>query len=128
MDKYELDPSWRVVVLDDDECKLFFDQRLQFISYTDEVFGSTDTFEEWDDGGPLTHDSFRACSIPCSDNKEDIEDVKAELDHERLETFNSYTRFIQRLFRSYDVDHLILINDESFSTLLNVKRPETIAH
>jgi len=50
MDKYELDPSWRVVVLDNNECKLFFDQRLQLISYTDEVFGSTDTFEEWDDG------------------------------------------------------------------------------
>ena len=124
-----LDPSWRVVVLDDDECKLFFDQRFKLINYKDEVFGSTDTFEEWDDGEPDDHNSFRACSIPCSDNIETIEDVKAELDQKTLKTFNSDTKFIQRLFTSYsNIDHLILINDETFSTLLNSQRPKDIAH
>ena len=52
-----LNPSWRVVVLDDEECKLFFDQRLQLINYKDVVFGSTDHIEEWDEGNhlPMIH-------------------------------------------------------------------------
>ena len=32
------------------------------------------------------------------------------------------------LFNSYDVEHLILINDETFSSVLNVKRPNILAH
>lgn len=35
---------------------------------------------------------------------------------------------MQWLFNSYDVDHLILINDETFSSVLNVKRPNILAH
>ena len=86
-------------------------------------------FEEWDDGEPDDHKSFRACSIPSSDNIETIEDVKAELDQNRMKTFNFDTKFIQRLFISYsNIDHLILINDEAFSTLLNSQRPKDIAH
>ena len=45
-----------------------------------------------------------------------------------METFNSEIKFIRRLYTSYDVDHLIIINDESFSMLLNVKRPEILTH
>lgn len=126
--EYGLDPSWRVVVLDDDECRLFFDQRAKLINYKAEVFELGEFIEEWD-CEPQSHDEFRACSIPCSGNIETIEDVKVELDPKRLESFNSDTKFIQRLFRSYsNVDHLILINDEAFSTLLNSQRPKDIAH
>ena len=54
--------------------------------------------------------------------------ITEALDQKRLETFNSETKFIKRLYTSYDVDHLILINDESFSMLLNVQRPEILTH
>ena len=134
MDKCELydrglDPSWRVVVLDDDECKSFFEERLLLNDYKDEFFEYGEFVEEWDDGEPEDHKSFRACCVPCSANNEDIEDIKNKLDQKSLETFNSDTKFIQRLFTSYsNIDHLILINDETFSTLLNSKRPNDIAH
>ena len=55
MDKCELydrglDPSWRVVVLDDDECKSFFEERLLLNDYKDEFFEYGEFVEEWDDG------------------------------------------------------------------------------
>lgn len=129
LDEYGLNSSWRVIVLDDDECKLFFYERINFITYKDEFFDKADVVDEWDDGDPKTHDSFYACCIPCFDNYEDIIKIKEGLDQKRLETFNSETNFIQKLFYSYrDVDHLILINDESFSGLLNVQWPEIIGH
>ena len=127
MDEYELNPSWRVVILDDEECSLFFDERPDFISYHQEFFGLTDVVKEHDDE-PETHDSFYACCIPCSDNKDDIEKIKDELDQQRLVAFNCETKFIQRLFASYDVNHLILINDEVFSKLPGEERPDIIAH
>jgi len=51
-----------------------------------------------------------------------------ELNHESLKTFNIQTKFMRWLFNSYDVEHLILINDETFSSVLNVKRPNILAH
>ena len=84
--------------------------------------------EEWEDGDPESHDGFIGHCIPCTSNKEYIEDIKEILDQNRLESFNSDTKFIQRLFISYDVNHLIIINDESFSMLLNIQRPQILAH
>jgi hypothetical protein len=85
------------------------------VKYKDDVFGEGDTFEEWDDVEEW--DSFGACCIPRSGNNEDIEYIKEQLDKKSFETFNSDTKFVQNLFHSYyDVDHLILINDEDFST------------
>jgi len=127
LDEYELNPSWRVVILNDEECSLFFNERPNFINYHQEFFGLADIVKEHDDE-PETHDSFYACCIPCSNNKDNIEEIKGELDQKRLVAFNCETKFIQRLFTSYDVDHLILINDESFSGLLNVQWPEIIGH
>lgn len=126
LDEYELNPSWRVVILDDEECNLFFNERPDFISYHEEFFGLADVVKEHDDE-PETHDSFYACCIPCSNNKDDIEEIKGELDQKRLVAFNCETKFIQRLFTAY-VDHLILINDESFSELPGEERPDIIAH
>jgi hypothetical protein len=123
-----LDPSWRVVVLDDDESKLFFHQRLHLIRYRDEFFERGPVFEEWDDGEPADHDCFLACSFPCYNNKDDIEWIKDEIDPERLGTFNSETKFIQRLLSTYNSAHLILINEELFSSLLNIRRPAILAH
>ena len=54
--------------------------------------------------------------------------ITEKLDQKRLKSFNSETKFIQRLYTSYDVDHLISINDESFSMLLNIQRPVILTH
>ena len=59
---------------------------------------------------------------------ENIEFLNEELDPNRVKKFNYETRFIQRLFNSYDVDHLILLNEEEFSMLLNVQRPIILTH
>lgn len=126
MDKYEVNPSWKVLVLDDEEWKLFLDGRSHLNCYKNEFFEFADVVEEYDE----EIDNYKAyahvCSCPV--NKEYIKVITEELDQKRLETFNSETKFIQRLYTSYDVDHLILINDESFSILLNVKRPEILTH
>ena len=127
MDTYDLDPSWKVVVLDDEESKLFFDGKQHFNKYQDEFLGAFSGVKEHENE-PDTHDSFTACCIPCNSNKMNIEMIKEELSKNRLETFNSNTKFIQRLFRSYDTDHLILINDENFSMLLNIQRPKILGH
>jgi hypothetical protein len=50
------------------------------------------------------------------------------MDENCVKKFNFETRFIQRLFNSYDVDHLILLNEEEFSMLLNVQRPVILTH
>lgn len=121
-------PSWKVVVLDYDECKLFFDERLLFNDYKEEFFELGEFVEEWDDCEPQSHDEFSSISIPCPPNRDYIKFLKEELDPSRLESFNSETNFIQRLFTTYYVDHLILINDEIFSEWPITQRPEILAH
>ena len=130
-DEYELyerglNPSWRVVVLDYDEWKSFIDDRTHFNNYKEEFFGKADIVKEYDYEIDTLNAIGHCC--PSSANKENIEMLNEELDQNRLEKFNFETKFIQRLFNSYDVDHLILINDESFSMLLNVQRPEILTH
>ena len=117
---YDVDTSFKVVVLDEAESQTFFDERINFQKY----LGVVNTFLEHGS----EPDSYIACSIPCSANQNNIKEIKEKLDPKELKTFDSTTRFIQRLFYSYNVEHLILINDETFSSLLNVKRPNILAH
>jgi hypothetical protein len=128
LDEYEVNTSWKVVVFDDDECKQYFDERFHFNEYKDEFYELAEVEEEWDGGDPQSYDGFIGHCIPCDSNKEYITDIRGILDQNRLESFNSDTKFIQRLFTSYKVDHLIIINDESFSMLLNIQRPQILAH
>ncbi len=126
LDEYEVNASWRVIVFDDEEWMLFLDGRNHLNCYKNEFFEFADVIEEYDEEID-THNAYaHVCSCPV--NKEYIKLVTEALDQKRLETFNSEIKFIQRLYTSYDVDHLILINDESFSMLLNVKRPEILTH
>jgi hypothetical protein len=126
MDKYDIDPTWRVVILDNAEWKLFIDGRNRLNCYKNEFFEFADVVEEYDE----EIDTYNACAnvSSCPLNNEYFKLISEELDQKRLEAFNYETKFIQRLFRSYDVDHLILINDESFSTLLSEQRPEILTH
>ena len=133
LDEYEMDTNWRVVILNENECRLFFEERNNLVRHKDEIFGRADIDEEWDDFQEWDDfeewDSFGACCIPGSVNNEDIKYIKDKLDEKSLKTFNSETNFIQKLFSDYyDVEHLILINDKYFSTCLPKKRPEIIAH
>ena len=121
-----LNPSWRVIVLDDEEWKLFIDGRKHLNMYKDEFYKFADIVEEYDYEID-THNAYGHC-CPCSANKEYIEVFNEELDQNRLEKFNFETRFIQRLYNSYDVDYLILINEKSFSRLQIVQRPEILTH
>ena len=130
LSEYEIeDCIWRVIVLDDEEFKLFFDEGFHFNSYKNEFFEVHDSVE-YDEGClPKIHDFIYAQCMPCFNNIVNIKEIKDGLDPERLDVFNFETNFIQKVFRSYsDVDHLILINDERFSMLLNVERPVIIAH
>ena len=126
MDKYEVNPSWKVLVLDNEEWKLFLDGRSHLNCYKNEFFEFAEVVDEYDEEIDTYKAYAHVCSCPA--NKEYIKVITEELDQKRLETFNSETKFIQRLYTSYDVDHLILINDESFSMLLNVQRPEILTH
>ncbi|ADZ09795.1 hypothetical protein Metbo_1568 [Methanobacterium lacus] len=72
--------------------------------------------------------SYIACSIPCKANQIYIKKIKEELNPDELQTFNSTTKFMQQLFQSYTAEHLILLNDENFSSVINVKRPSILAH
>ena len=119
-------PTWRVIILDYDEWKSFIDDRKYFNMYKDEFYAAADIVEEYDYEIDTLNAIGHCC--PCSANKEYIEVFNEELDQNRLEKFNFETRFIQRLFNSYDVDHLILINEKSFSRLQIVQRPEILTH
>ena len=126
LDKYDVNPTWRVVILDYDEWWIYNDSRIHFNKYKDEFIGVSDVVEEYDyEINPLK--TIGHC-IPCAANKDNIEFINEELDQNRLQNFNFETRFIQRLFNSYNVDHLILINEESFSMLLNIQRPVILTH
>ena len=126
LDKYDVDPTWRVVVLDYDEWWIFNDNRTHFNGYKNEIIGVADVVEEYDHE-INTLKAIGHC-IPCAANKDNIEFINEELDENRLEDFNFETRFIQRLFNSYNVDHLILLNEEEFSMLLNIQRPIILTH
>lgn len=126
MDKYNIDPTWRVVILDYEEWKLFIDGRNNLDCYKNEFFEFADVIEEYDE----EIDTYRAYAnvSSCPLNNEYFKLITEKLDQKRLESFNSETKFIQRLYTSYDVDHLISINDESFSMLLNIQRPVILTH
>ena len=112
------------MVLDETEAQQFFDERINFGKYLDEYLGAVNKFQEHG----CEPDSYIACEIPCKNNQINIKEIKEELNPDELKTFNSKTRFMQRLFHSYKVEHLIIINDESFSNVLNFKRPNILAH
>jgi hypothetical protein len=126
LDKYEVDPTWRVVILDYDEWWTYNDSRNNFNEYKDEFIGISDVVDEYD----YEINTLKAIGhcIPCAPNKDNIKFIIEELDQNRLKNFNFETRFIQRLFNSYDVDHLILLNEEEFSMLLNIQRPVILTH
>ena len=126
LNKYDVNTTWRVVILDYDEWWTYNDNRNYFNKYKDEFIEAGDVVEEYD----YEINTFKAIGncIPCAANKENIEFLKEQLDHKRLNKFNFETRFIQRLFNSYNVDHLILINEEEFSMLLNIQRPVILTH
>ena len=126
LDEYGVNTSWRVLVFDDEEWELFLDVRDHLNCYKNEFFDFADVVEEYDEE-INTHKAYaHVCS--CHVNIAYINIITEELDQKRLKTFNSETKFIQRLCTSYDVDYLILINDESFSMLLNVQRPQILTH
>ena len=55
--------------------------------------------------------------------KEFNSEIKEEFENKnQLETFNSDIQFLQELFEFSDVDYLILINDEDFSTIPKEER------
>ena len=126
MDKYNIDPTWRVVILDYEEWKLFIDERNNLNCYKNEFFEFADVIDEYDE----EIDTYRAYAnvSSCPLNNEYFKLITEKLDQKRLKSFNSETKFIQRLYTSYDVDHLISINDESFSMLLNIQRPVILTH
>ena len=126
LNKYDVNTTWRVVILDYDEWWTYNDNRNYFNKYKDEFIEAGDVVEEYD----YEINTLKAIGncIPCAANKENIEFIKEQLDHKRLNNFNFETRFIQRLFNSYNVDHLILINEEEFSMLLNIQRPVILTH
>ena len=126
LDKYEVDPTWRVVILDYDEWWTYNESRNNFNEYKDEFIGISDVVDEYD----YEINTLKAIGhcIPCAPNKDNIKFIIEELDQNRLKNFNFETRFIQRLFNSYDVDHLILLNEEEFSMLLNIQRPVILTH
>ena len=126
MDKYNIDPTWRVVILDYEEWKLFIDGRNNLDCYKNEFFEFADVIKEYDE----EIDTYRAYAnvSSCPLNNEYFKLITEKLDQKRLKSFNSETKFIQRLYTSYDVDHLISINDESFSMLLNIQRPVILTH
>lgn len=117
---YDVDTNFKVVVLDEAESQKFFDERINFQKY----LGVVSTFVEHGS----EPDSYIACSIPCKNNQTNIKKIKQELNPDQLKTFNSTTKFMQRLFHSYTVEHLILINDETFSNVFSNKRPNILAH
>ncbi|MGB9201003.1 hypothetical protein [Methanobacterium sp.] len=126
LNKYDVDPSWRVIVLDYDEWWTYNESRNHFNKYKDEFIEKGDVVEEYD----YEINTLKAIGhcIPCLANKDNMEFVKEQLDQKRLKNFNFETKFIQRLFNSYNVDHLILLNEEEFSMLLNIQRPVILTH
>ena len=126
MDRYKINPTWRVIILDYDEWKFFIDERNNLNCYKNEFWEFADVVEEYD----IEIDTYKAYAnvSSCPLNIEYFRLITEKLDQKRLESFNYETKFIQRLYTSYDVDHLILINDDSFSMLLNVQRPEILTH
>jgi len=126
LDKYEVDPTWRVVILDYDEWWTYNDSRNNFNEYKDEFIGISDVVDEYD----YEINTLKAVGhcVPCAANKENIEFLNEQMDENCVKKFNFETRFIQRLFNSYDVDHLILLNEEEFSMLLNIQRPVILTH
>ncbi len=121
---YDIDTSFKVVVLDETESQTFFNERISYGRYLDEYLGAVTKFQEHGS----EPDSFIACEIPCKTNQTNIKKIKEELNPDEIKTFNSTTKFMQRLFQSYEVEHLILLNDENFSSVINVKRPNILAH
>ncbi len=126
MDKYDINPTWRVIILDYDEWISFIDGIGQLEIYKNEFFEFADVVQEFDEEID-TYNAYANVSS-CTLNKVYFKLISEELDEKRLKAFNHETNFIQRLYNSYDVDNLILINDESFSTLPNVNRPEILTH
>jgi hypothetical protein len=110
--------------MDETESQTFLDERINYGKYLDKYLGAVTKSPEHE----CEPSSYIACSIPCKANQTNIKKIKEELNPEELQTFNSTTRFMQRLFHSYTVEHLILINGESFSSVINVKRPNILAH
>ena len=47
LDKYEVDPTWRVVILDYDEWWTYNDSRNNFNEYKDEFIEKVDVVEEY---------------------------------------------------------------------------------
>ena len=124
--KYNVDPTWRVVVLDYYEWWTYNESRNAFNKYKCEIIESADVVEEYD----YEINTLKAVGhcVPCAANNENIEFLNEQMDENCVKKFNFETRFIQRLFNSYDVDHLILLNEEEFSMLLNVQRPVILTH
>jgi hypothetical protein len=124
--KYNVDPTWRVVVLDYYEWWTYNESRNAFNKYKCEFIESAEVVEEYD----YEINTLKAVGhcVPCAANKENIEFLNEQMDENCVKKFNFETRFIQRLFNSYDVDHLILLNEEEFSMLLNVQRPVILTH
>jgi hypothetical protein len=96
MDKYQLNPSWRVLVLDDEEWKLFIGGRNHLNCYKNEFFEFNDVIEEYDEEID-TYEAYANVSS-CPLNNEYFKLITEELDQKRLESFNSETKFIQRLY------------------------------
>ena len=78
MDKYEVNTSWRVLVLDDEEWKLFLDGRSHLNCYKNEFFEFADVVEEYDE----EIDTYKAYAHVCfcTVNKEYIKVITEELD------------------------------------------------
>ena len=110
-----MDCGWNVLILDNEEWTLYEDAMNLYMEYCNTMFGDEEEVEEWDD--PTYVITYASC-VPARTIKGFMNEIKDDLESNNiLETFNSEVQFLQVLFEFSDVDYLILINDEDFSTV-----------
>lgn len=132
LNKYNLSSSFRFIVLNEREWESFDIEKTNYKKYFEKYIEPNlreldEKINEWDN--PRSDDLISATCESAKTMLKCIDEIKNELnDQELLKTFNSETKFIQKLFKTYDYEYLILINDVDFSTLLLKERPCTIAH
>lgn len=126
LNEYQVaDVSWKVVVFDGEESKAFFNDRLRFNRYKNEIL-NMELNDQNDD--PDSSDEFLAHCIPCNENLILIKQIKEKSSGEVVLDFDRDTNFIQKLFNTYQAHHLILLNDEIFSNMLRNQRTHTLCH